>query len=100
MIASIEKLDKFDQNQVSFPRYVQLVKNFFLANGIEEELQKYVFFNSLGRKHYNLLVNLVSPDLPEDKTLDSVIDTQSIFNCTPLSFHTVFIADVRNHMKV
>ena len=45
------------------------IKNFF-SNKVADAKQKYVYLNSLGRKHYNLLSNLLSPAEPEDKFLD------------------------------
>ena len=53
---------------------MQRMRNFFSANGIKADKRKYVFLNSLGRKHYNLLANLLSPEVPEDKTLDELVD--------------------------
>ena len=49
------------------------IKNFFSANEVADAKQKFVFLNSLGRKHYNLLSNLLSPAEPEDKSLDKLI---------------------------
>ncbi len=69
----MSKIESFDQTQETFPRYVKRVKNFFTANDVAVNKQKFVFLNSLGRKQYNLLSNLVSPDEPEDKTLDELI---------------------------
>ena len=66
---SVGKIDTFGQSQETFPRYVR-VKNILMANGIEDDRQKYVFLNSLGHKHYNLLANLLSP---ESKSLDEAV---------------------------
>lgn len=73
-MASVGKIESFDPNHETFPRYVQRVRNFFAANGIDADKKKYVFLNSLGRKHYNLLANLLSPEVPEDKSLDELVD--------------------------
>ena len=40
---------------------------------VADAKQKYVFLNSLGRKHYNLLPNLLTSAEPEDKSLDELI---------------------------
>ena len=72
-MASVGKIESFDPNQETFPHDVQRVRNFFSANGIEVDKRKYVFLNSLGRKHYNLLANLLSPKIPEDKMLDELV---------------------------
>ncbi len=52
-MASLGKLESFDPIQETFPRYVKRVQNFFSANNVPDDRQKYVFLNSLGRKHYN-----------------------------------------------
>ena len=57
-MASVGKIESFDPNHETFPRYVQRVRNFFAANGIDADKKKYVFLNSLGRKHYNGLYEL------------------------------------------
>ena len=90
----MSKIELFDQTQEAFPRYVKRIKNFFMANDVVTARQKFVFLISLGRKHYNLLPNLVSPDEPKDKTLDELIailtkhfqPTTSVI-AEPYSFH-------------
>ena len=72
-MSSVGKIESFDPTQETFPRYVKRIKNFFSANEVADAKQKYVFLNSLGRKHYNLLSNLLSPAEPEDKSLDELI---------------------------
>ena len=72
-MALVGKIESFDPNQETFPCYLQRVRN-FSANGIEADKRKYVFLNSLGRKNYNLLANLLSPKILEDKTLDELVD--------------------------
>ena len=72
-MSPVGKIESFDPTQVTFPRYVKRIKNFFSANEVADDKQKYVFLNSLGRKHYNLLLNLLSPAEPEDKSLDELI---------------------------
>ena len=67
------KSNRLNPTQETFPRYVKRIKNFFSANEVADAKQKYVFLNSLGRKHYNLLSNLLSPAEPEDKSLDELI---------------------------
>ena len=72
-MSSVGKIESFDPTQESFPPYVKRIKNFFSANEVADAKQMYVFLNSLGRKHYNLLSNLLSPAEPEDKSLDELI---------------------------
>ena len=72
-MATVGKIELFDSSLETFPRYVKRVKNYFAANDVAVGKQKFVFLNSLGRKHYNLLANLLSPVEPEDKTLDELV---------------------------
>ena len=72
-MSSVGKIESFDPTQETFPRYMKRIKNFFSANEVADAKQKYVFLNSLGRKRYNLLSNLLSPAEPEDKSLDELI---------------------------
>ena len=74
IMSSMGKIESFDSTQETFPRYVRRVKNFFSANSVAADKQKYVFLNSLGRQHYNLLANILSPEEPEQKTFDELVD--------------------------
>ena len=69
----VGKIELFDPTQETFPRYLKRIKNFFSTNEVADAEQKYVFLNSLVRKHYNLLSNLLSPVEPEDKSLDELV---------------------------
>ena len=73
-MSSMGKIELFDSTQETFPRYGRRVKNFFSANSVAADKQKYVFLNSLGRQHYNLLANILSPEEPEQKTFDELVD--------------------------
>lgn len=68
------KIEQFDPTQESFPRYVKRVKNYFEANHIDTGKKRAVMLNALGRKHYSLVANLVSPDDPEDKTFAQLVE--------------------------
>ena len=73
--SALDKLETFDPRAETFERYVRRVKIYFEANGIVAERKKYVFLNSLGRTHFNLLANLVAPEEPETKSFDSLVAT-------------------------
>ena len=75
MATAFGKLEAFDPCQETFPRYVKRVQIYFAANAIPEERQKFVFLNSLGRKNYNLLAKLTSPEDPDTKTLEELVET-------------------------
>uniref|UniRef100_A0A1X7TQZ6 Retrotransposon gag domain-containing protein n=1 Tax=Amphimedon queenslandica TaxID=400682 RepID=A0A1X7TQZ6_AMPQE len=73
-MAAVGRIELFDPCQETFPRYVKRVRNFSAANDVAAGKHKFVFLNSLGRKHYNLLSNLVTPESPEDKILDELVE--------------------------
>ena len=72
-----QKIEPFDINQETFARYIQRVQIHFAAADVPDGKQKFVFLNSLSRKHYTLLANLVSPAAPNTKSLDELVDTLS-----------------------
>ena len=73
-MTGLDKLELFNPHLETFERYVQRVKIYFAANGVREERKKFVFLNSLGVKHFNLLANLLSPDDPTTKTFDELVE--------------------------
>ena len=73
-MTGLDKLELFNSHLETFERYVQRVKIYFAANGVREERKKFVFLNSLGVKHFNLLANLLSPDDPTTKTFDELVE--------------------------
>ncbi len=72
-----QKIEPFDINQETFARYIQRVQIHFAAADVPDGKQRFVFLNSLSRKHYTLLANLVSPAAPNTKSLDELVDTLS-----------------------
>lgn len=66
--------ETFDENVEIFDNYAHRLENFLKLNGLtaddaETESRKVmVLINCLGPKHYQLLSNLTSPDLPATKT--------------------------------
>ena len=73
-MTGLDKLELFNPHLETFERYVQRVKIYFAANGVREDRKKFVFLNSLGVKHFNLLANLLSPDDPTTKTFDELVE--------------------------
>ncbi len=74
---SSPKIDPFEPSQETFDRYIQRIKIHFAATDVADRKQKYVFLNSLSRKHYTLLANLVSPDNPDSKSFDQLVEVLS-----------------------
>ena len=73
----MQKIEAFEPTQETFARYIQRVKIHFAANDVEEDKQKFVFLNALSRKHYTLLANLFSPEQPDSKSFDQLVDALS-----------------------
>ena len=99
-MTSSQKLEPFDPLQETFPRYIQRVKIHFRATEVPEERQKFVFLNSLSRKHYSLLANLVSPAEPDSKTLDELVETLAKHFQPKFPNATPSTAALKNPMKV
>ena len=72
-----QKMEPFEPSQETFSRYIQRIKIHFAANDVPAAKQKFVFLNSLGRKHFTLLANLVSPEEPDLKSFDELVETLS-----------------------
>ena len=71
------KIDPFEPSQETFDRYIQRIKIHFAATDVAGDKQKYVFLNSLSRKHYTLLANLVSPANPDSLSFDQLVEVLS-----------------------
>ena len=72
-----QKIEPFDTQLETFARYIQRVEIQFAATDVAAAKQKYVFLNSLSRKHYTLLANLVSPADPDTKSFEELVETLS-----------------------
>ena len=68
------RLGPFRQETDSLKAYVERAKIYFEANDIPQAKQATVFLSELGEKTYGILRNLMSPDLPKDKSLDQIIE--------------------------
>ena len=67
------ELAEFIPRTDTFRAYVKRAMLFFKANSISEYKQLPVFLSSIGGKNYELLHNLVAPELPKDKSLEQAI---------------------------
>ena len=68
------KFETFEPSQETFSCFVQRMKIYFSAQEISVERQKFVFLSALGRKHFTLLANLVSPAEPETRSFDELVE--------------------------
>ena len=58
----------------SLTAYIERVKLFIQANGIEDARKVPVLLSMIGGKTYDLLRNLLSPADPKDKTFDELVE--------------------------
>ena len=66
------KIEEFQPQNEPFTAYLERVQLYFMANGVRAAKQVSVFLTVIGSKNYALLRNLLSPDLPQDKSLDEL----------------------------
>ena len=74
-VAVIGQLPEFNAQTDSLTAYVERVKLFIEANGIEDARKVPVFLSVIGGKTYDLLQNLLSPTDPKDKSFDELVET-------------------------
>ena len=78
-------VEEYRQEDELFSAYIERVKPFFTANGVENDKKVAVFLTIVGSKTYSLLRNLRSPTLPQDNTFDELEDAlQKHFEPKPL----------------
>lgn len=64
--------------------YIEWTQSFFEANNIEVEKKVATFLSVVGVKMYELLHNLVAPELMEEKKVDEIMEPWSnILNQNP-----------------
>ena len=73
MAGVIGHLPEFDSQKDSITAYVERVRLFIQANGIEDSRKVPVLLSVIGGKTYDLLRNLLSPTDPKDKTFDELV---------------------------
>ena len=72
--AVIGQVPEFNSETYSLTAYVERVKLFIQANGIEDARKVPVLLSVIGGKTYDLLRNLLSPTDPKDKTFDELVE--------------------------
>ena len=73
MAAVIGQLPEFKPESESLTTYVERVKLFIEANGIEDARKVAVLLSVIGGKTYALLRNLLSPTDPKTKSFDEIV---------------------------
>ena len=68
------KIDEFNQHKEEWPQYVERLGFFFIANSITTiEKKRAVFLSVVGAATYKVLRNLISPELPSEKSYDELV---------------------------
>ena len=71
-------IERFDVNSDKWFEHVEILEQYFIANGIEDATKKKgILLTVIGNETYRLLRNLLSPRKPADKTFQKLIDTLS-----------------------
>ena len=73
MATVIGQLPEFNPESESLTTYVERVKLFIEANGIEDARKVAVLLSVIGGKTYALLRNLLSPTDPKTKSFDEIV---------------------------
>ena len=68
------KIDEFYRYNEEWPQYVERLRFFFIANSITTaEKKRAVFLSVVGAATYKVLRNLISPELPSEKSYDELV---------------------------
>lgn len=70
----IGQLREFQLNITDWNIYKARLKNYFSANNLTDaEKKRAIFLNMLDEESYKIIFNICSPELPEEKTFDALI---------------------------
>ncbi|GFU80647.1 retrovirus-related Pol polyprotein from transposon 412 [Trichonephila clavipes] len=68
------QFDKFDEENENFDSFIERFETYLDVQNVPIANQAKVFVSSLSAKLYQLLKNLLAPDIPSDQTLDKLKD--------------------------
>ena len=74
MSAFLGNLDVFNENNEDWPSYIERVEQFFLANGVEQDLKVPSLLSVIGVKTYTLLRNLSAPVKPAQRSFKEIVE--------------------------
>ena len=96
-MATFGTLKEFESENEKISSYLEHVKLYFIANGIEEEKQVAVLLSVIGSKTYSLICDLVAPAHPKQKTFTNLVDVlKKHFEPKPLVIAERFTFHRRN----
>ncbi|GFX09182.1 transposon Tf2-9 polyprotein, partial [Trichonephila clavipes] len=68
------QFDKFDEENENFDSFIERFETYLDVQNVPIATRAKVFVSSLSAKLYQLLKNLLAPDIPSDQTLDKLKD--------------------------
>ena len=71
----IGRIKEFDKTKESFESYVERLENYMVANQIKKEQKVAVLLTAIGPETYGLLRNLVTPEKPDSKSYQELVNT-------------------------
>ena len=75
MSNKVGSIDPYNESVEDFDSYISRVKMYFIANDIDDSKKVAAFFTLAGPKIFGLARDLLSPNKPEESTLDVILDT-------------------------
>ena len=74
-MSGIGRIKEFDKTKESFESYVERLENYMVANQIKNEQKVAVLLTAIGPETYGLLRNLVTPEKPDSKDYQELVNT-------------------------
>lgn len=71
---AIGNIKEFNLNTDTWKSYIKRVRAFFLVNDIKVDVQTSFLITLVGNETYDLMTVLCSPEDPEKKTFDALVD--------------------------
>ncbi|XP_036815479.1 uncharacterized protein LOC118943635 [Oncorhynchus mykiss] len=73
-MASIGKIDVFDDTQENWATYIERLEQYFIANDIADNKRVPALLSLIGPKTYSLLRDLTAPLKPSNKTFTEIVE--------------------------
>lgn len=94
------KISEFQDGKESFLNYEERLTQFFEANEVPNDKKVPVFLSVIGPSAYGVLKNLVTPDLPKDKSYADLVKLlKNHYNPKPLTISERFKFNKRNQKE-
>ena len=84
-MATIGKIDPFNDTEEDWPSYVERLEMFFMVNNVEDEKRTVALVSLIGGRTYGLLKSPTAPEAPSSFTFTQLTDLlRNHFNPKPL----------------